>query len=506
MSDFMSYIDVMNAATPKLTVLEKYKFGLELTILKTKEECKGNRLIYPNQERLARRILKSFDESEDLLYLAVVAPTQSGKTGSMIALIDYFVNMDYVPVGHIFIITGLSDKMWKAQTRDRCPECIRNRVFHLNDLTGKFMEQIRGKENVLLIIDELHIAANEDQTLSKVFNKVGLTDPDYCYGHNIKFVEYSATPGGFIKDRKLTGNRFKIIRDDPPLNYVGPIELLNRGSLHPITDLSKRPNVVDLFNFIMDKFWEQPRYHFVRLHKKKEKSKMVQENISELCAQYNEKFNTLPGMFSQDGNIDDIEALLSQTPKKHTFIFMKDKVGCAKTIENKQHIGVWVSRFSNKYSAGPVIQDLRLTGYNVPDDVFVFCNLELIQHYKKWWESDFTISFDALCSSNKQTRGVDSWAKDLLQTRTTSDKSKNLRHFIFDTREEAAKCMIDNFPEWKMNDHYAYRASEPYHMKTAEELALMQYNISTKGRFKRVIRGVDGKFAVYWDGDHPKAP
>lgn len=486
--------------------LAKIIFLAQLETLKIIEKDKGKELIYLNQERLARRMLEAFEENEDLLYLIVIAPTQSGKTGSMIALINHFVSMGYVPVDNIFIITGLSDKMWKAQTGDRCPECLRGRVFHLNDLMGKFMEQIKGKEDVLLIIDELHIAANQDQTLSKVFNIVGLSDPDYCYGHNIKFVDYSATPGGFLKDRKLTGNRYKIIRDDPPPNYVGPIELLNRGSLRPITDLSKRQNVVDLFNFIMDKFWDRPRYHFVRLHKKKEKSEMVQENIYDLCTEHNEKFNTISSMFSQDGNVDDIEALLSETPKKHTFIFIKDKVGCAKTIENKQHIGVWVSRFSNKYSAGPVIQDLRLTGYNVPDDVFVFCNLELIQHYKKWWESDFTVSFDALCSSNKQTRGVDSWAKDLLQPRTTSDKSKNLKYFIFDTREEAAKCMIDNFPDWKMNDRCEYRASEPYHMKTTEELALMQYNISTKGRFKRVIRGVDGKFAVYWDGDHPKAP
>lgn len=486
--------------------LAKIIFLAQLENLKNTEREKGKELIYLNQERLARRMLEAFEENEDLLYLAVVAPTQSGKTGSMIALINHFVSMGYVPIDNVFIITGLSDKMWKAQTGDRCPECLRGRVFHLNDLTGKFMEQIKGKEDVLLIIDELHIAANQDQTLSRVFSKVGLSDPDYCYGHNIKFVEYSATPGSFIKDRKLTENRFKIIRDDPPPNYVGPIELLNRGSLRPITDLSKRPNVVDLFKFIMENFWDQPKYHFIRLHKKKEKSEMVQDNISELCMEYSEIFNTMPSTFSQDGNVDDIEALLSVTPRKHTFIFLKDKVGCAKTIENKQHIGVWVSRFSNKYSAGPVIQDLRLTGYNVPDDVIVFCNLELIQHYKRWWESNLNVSFDALCSSNKQTRGVDSWVKDLIQTRTTSDKSKNLRYFIFDTREEAAKCMLDNFPEWKMSDRHQYYASGSDRMKTAEELALMQYQLSTKGRFKRVIRGADEKFAVYWDGDHPKAP
>ena len=183
------------------------KFYMEFLTLNNREKMRGKSMIYDNQQATADNVRKAFEENEDLLYVLVAAFTQSGKTGAMIALIKYYIVNALVPPENVFIITGLSDVLWKAQTKDRCPETIHSNVFHLNNLNGTFKNVVTGKKDILILIDELHIACesgDKPQTLAKVFEEIGLSNPDYCYENNIKFVEFSATPGKVLRDRKRT--------------------------------------------------------------------------------------------------------------------------------------------------------------------------------------------------------------------------------------------------------------------------------------------------------------
>ncbi len=487
------------------------KFLMEFETLSDREKRKGKSMVYSNQQRTADNVRKAFEENEDLLYVLVAAFTQSGKTGAMIALIKYYVVNGLVPPENVIIVTGLSDVLWKAQTKDRCPETIHSNVFHLNNLNGTFKDVVRGKKDVLILIDELHIACeagDRPQTLAKVFDDVGLSNPDYCYENNIKFVEFSATPGKVLRDRKKTKERFHIIKDTPPPNYVGPRQLLHNGQLCPITDLTDSMDAWRFINFIKRQYGDNYKYHIIRLPKKtddKTAAKIIIKHTAEVhgCGLFE---TSLDLTYAGDGTIDNIENYLSVKPTKHTFIFLKDKIKCAKTIDNKQHIGVWFSRYSKKYSPSAVIQDLRLTGYNVPHDVFIFCNVDIVRSYLVWWDSDFETPFD---EAGRASRGLDQWAIDLINRETDPLRTTNLKWFIFDTRENAVHFVESNFKHinYKMGSARYKANDENYRDKTAKQLAVSQYQLSkSKNRFKRIVCGSDDKYAVYWDGDNSDAP
>lgn len=487
------------------------KFYMEFLTLNNREKMRGKSMIYDNQQATADNVRKAFEENEDLLYVLVAAFTQSGKTGAMIALIKYYIVNALVPPENVFIITGLSDVLWKAQTRDRCPETIHPNVFHLNNLNGTFKNVVTGKKDILILIDELHIACesgDRPQTMAKVFDDVGLSNPDYCYENNINFVEFSATPGKVLRDRKKTKERFHIIKDTPPPNYVGPRQLLHNGQLRPITDLTDSMNASRFINFIISHYGDNYKYHIIRLPKKtddKTTAKRVIKHAAKVdgCG----LFDTSQDLtYAGDGTIDNIENILSVKPTKHTFIFLKDKIKCAKTIDNKQHIGVWFSRYAKKYSPSAVIQDLRLTGYNVPHDVFIFCDVDTVRSYLGWWDSDFENPFD---ETGRESRGLDQWAIDLINRETDPLRTTNLKWFIFDTRENAAHFVESNFKHinYKMGSA-RYKANDENHRdKTAKQLVVSQYQLSkSKNRFKRIVCGSDDKYAVYWDGDNSDAP
>ena len=78
----------------------------------------------------------------------VLSKTQSGKTGSMCATINYFLEdrSNYIPVENIYIITGYSSIEWKSQTIERMPESLEKRVYHRSDLPNTFSTEIKQKK------------------------------------------------------------------------------------------------------------------------------------------------------------------------------------------------------------------------------------------------------------------------------------------------------------------------------------------------------------------------
>ena len=62
-----------------------------------------------------------------------IAPTQSGKTGSMISL-AFHASKHNFKTQHIFVFTPHSSKEWVLQTRDRFPANFKDRILHRNKL------------------------------------------------------------------------------------------------------------------------------------------------------------------------------------------------------------------------------------------------------------------------------------------------------------------------------------------------------------------------------------
>ena len=148
--------------------------------------------LFKNQTDFARTITQKFKQDTQLFNALACALTQSGKTGTMLALIHDMIQELAVPLQNVFIITGYSSKLWVQQTKQRMPDAIKENIFHRNTL-HKFVKHAKNKQNILVITDETHIASAKNQAIHRAFNKLQLFDIDFIYKNNIKLVHFTET-------------------------------------------------------------------------------------------------------------------------------------------------------------------------------------------------------------------------------------------------------------------------------------------------------------------------
>ena len=145
-----------NYTNQKIMSLKKNNILNEIEI----KQLEGSSSIFDNQTQCGMEVVSKLYDRK-IINIMVVALTQSGKTGTMISLIKHYLvdPSNLIPIENIYIITGLSSTEWRNQTRDRMPKMLEERVFHRDNLTSSFTQDIREKKNVLVICDEIQIAA-----------------------------------------------------------------------------------------------------------------------------------------------------------------------------------------------------------------------------------------------------------------------------------------------------------------------------------------------------------
>jgi hypothetical protein len=184
--------------------------------------------IFRNQRDIASEIVSSFKDRK-IINIMVLSKTQSGKTGSMSATIEKFLENNEILTKNIYIISGLSSCSWKSQTIDRMPECLEKNIFHRDELLNVFVDRIKDKKNILIIIDEVQVASQNGQTIYKTFEKAGLLDKQKLYKNDIKILEFTATPDGTIYDLvKWEDASHKILANSGD-GYVSSYDLLSHG-------------------------------------------------------------------------------------------------------------------------------------------------------------------------------------------------------------------------------------------------------------------------------------
>lgn len=356
----------------------------------------GESVIYDNQEECSLAIVSNL-HNKKIINVMIVALTQSGKTGTMSGLIKNYLNdtTNLIPIENIYIITGLSSRDWVEQTTNRMPNSIQERVYHRDNLTSKFVDDIKNKKNVLIIIDEIQIAAKENQTLYKAFKEAGFYNKQNLLQKDIKIIEFTATPDGTIYDLMNWGeNAFKI-KMEPGQGYTSCFDLKNQKRVFQYKDLcgyDKQSgeineelvavNILELKSFI-DKY-EEPFYHIIRTPNGC-LSDVVIDNIKKYINE-DIKYYT----YDKESDIEDINKILIVEPEQHTFIFIKEKLRCAKTL-HKKYLGVVYERYTKSPDDAVVIQGLigRGTGYDDNGKSIYFTNIRSIEKYEKLWNSNF---------------------------------------------------------------------------------------------------------------------
>jgi hypothetical protein len=341
--------------------------------------------VFDNQFQFGKTIAKRFADNQQLRYLLAFALTQSGKTGSMLSVIHHFLNDHSLttPLDNIFIITGISSNDWVQQTKIRFPDSLHKHIYHRNNLVQFFID-IESKRDILVILDEVHIASKRKQSLASIFNILHFDDYDFIFRNQIRFVFFTATPNNisFFQNNPQA----ELVKMLPPGGYTSVFDLVRNDQILPFKDLTDINNVNELKHFILSKF-DSHRFHIIRTH-----SNSIHNNFKQNRTIF--LFKKVWGNhahFIIDDLSFDFNSILSSPPNKHTFIFIKERLRCAKTIL-KLHVGVLYERITISPKLDSIIQGLagRATGYDSHSLLFVFTHLPSIANYYEVWVNHFT--------------------------------------------------------------------------------------------------------------------
>jgi hypothetical protein len=351
------------------------------------------------QEDYATRCLTKFRSGS--VMCSLVAPPQWGKTGMFISLAGKMIDSRVTTPKNTFVITGLPQNEWKAQTYSRLKEAFtytnqwgeediafkEDNVLKLADL-AKRSNVFADVRNCLIIIDECHIASCHEQTIAKAFNHLPLADPREMRLRNIFILNVSATPDNVLyQSNRAWDTTFHspvIVTDYAP-SYTGFQKLLAEGRIHQsIKVKNNEEQLKNLFSHQIPEMFPSPRYHVFRLpHLTGESDEVIQ------CVDL-DKFDVI--VHAQESKMD--LRLLDKAPTKHTIIFIKRFWGCAQTL-NDHYIGVLHDNYYRgdaNYSS--VAQGLagRACGHHRNPSVQVFCDLTAIKEYVDLFDNGYDYS------------------------------------------------------------------------------------------------------------------
>lgn len=443
--------DVMRAQMRKLDLKHRAKHGRSI--------------FFKNQEETATQIIEIL-KNRKIINTMVLAKTQSGKTGIMCTTIKKCmedINI-FIPIENIYIITGLSSLDWKYQTKERLPEALKQNVFHQRELSKRFVNEIKDKKNILIIIDEIQVAARENQTLFKMIKNAGLLDKTQLFEKDIKILEFTATPDGTIYDLMEWKDSSAKILAPPGEGYVSAYDLLKAGRVRQYKDLygyskieekvseETYQNIREIKTLIEDTYY-RPKYHIIRTPTSSKQDRVI-ENLKKVFGQLNYDYTRCDGENNiaqqNESEINDINHTLSVEPKKHTFIFIKEMFRCAKTLV-KTHLGILYDRYRFTLPDDSVIiQGLigRDTGYDNNGTSIVFSNIDTIERYEKLWSSGFenqTIEWyskttkqrDGKTTSSDTYKTARFYSSDESSFSESSQTETDVEVRVFTTEEEA---------------------------------------------------------------------
>lgn len=382
--------------------------------------------VFNNQFQFGKHIAHKF-LNPTILSILAIAPTQSGKTGSMLALIHHMLSLPLLsmPLDHVFIITGHSSVEWLEQTKERFPASMHKRIYHRNNLE-QFAFDISNIHSALIIIDENQIAFAEGQSVHSSFQIADIIDIHSLYKKDIKIVQFTATP---LNVPDFDNHYSSIICMEPPDSYVSIQKLMAQGRVkqykdlcgklpfvdysgvdwrNPRTFIFPQKDIVDNILEIKSHFTEEPRLHIIRtppahLHD------VVISNFIQIFGHKDFRF-----VSEMD---EDLDTLLITKPTKHTFIFIKEKLRCAKTIP-KLFLGVLYERVSLSVLDHVIIQGLagRLTGYHNNLDSVVFTNILSIRRYLSLASNHFSSGFSRFNTFSFKVQETDGFLRPSLNT------------------------------------------------------------------------------------------
>ena len=296
----------------------------------------GKSMIYESQQMKANEIVHHFIEN-DATIVTLVLPPQWGKTGTALCVMYHLSthpdDAKMVLPKNVFMITGMSDTDWVAQTRERLLPIFQKNVYHRNKLASQ-INKFKKIRDSLIVVDECHIGTSKDQTLHSQFQKAGLLNIEFLRSNNIKILMISATPDNIKIEADQWGEHHRTVIPSgdelEPAGYVGFGTLLAEKRVLKAS-LSCEEDVSVIMKTIEERWPRTPRYHIFRVSDKMRDRSTLRDLIDSkgyLCDEHDSK-----------NRINEIDTQLDEAPLRHHFIFIKGFWTASKTLNDK-HIGI----------------------------------------------------------------------------------------------------------------------------------------------------------------------
>ncbi len=338
-------------------------------------------------------------------WIHLAAEMQAGKTGVINALIRLiFIPSNFrkiqISPQNVFIITGMNDNAWKKQTKDRMPKDIHQNIHHLKGLPSVVAAFDRshaspiGFKNILVILDESHIASAVSNTPSRmVFNKMRELCPVEKWAeNNIRLITISATdPAAIIGCGDFT-DLSKMVNLRTSEAYQSVEKLRDQNRLHDTFNLKTEKDIEKLVKIIQDKFPETPNlYHIIRLPTRSKDSD-IETHLRKLVpgchvVSWNCKANAKAADDASSSGSqfeDDINRTLEVEPDVPTFILIKNMFYAAKSLEDR-YCGVLFDRSSSKDDTNCQSLLGRACGYGHSTRTHIYTNLQTVTRYIEIW-------------------------------------------------------------------------------------------------------------------------
>jgi hypothetical protein len=252
------------------TILTQAKFAHHQAAMQ------GTQIVYPNQKHAADRAIQ-FLLMDRTPLVNLVAQPGVGKTGTFLEVAIQATTFPdparRVAVEDLFIVTGMSDTDWLKQTTDRMLPVFRPRVFHRNQLiheATRYAGSGRKGRNVLIIIDESHIAAKPGMTIHQFIATIAgssvdepIQPTDLTKAH-ITILAVSATPGAVLKAPMTGWHKMfhRVVAIKPAETYHGVAHMLKHRRLYKTDSLNG--DFLHKVCHIMTHGFDEKRFHIFR--------------------------------------------------------------------------------------------------------------------------------------------------------------------------------------------------------------------------------------------------
>ena len=352
---------------------------------------------------------KSPSSSDDeRIWVHLQAEMQAGKTGVVWALIRLILknfSKKYElskpgkrPEGwpsfnadNIRLITGMSDTSWKTQTQDRIHDYLAKCVLHnptLDDLTEhlKCLASANGGviKNVLIVIDESHIADCEANRPNEVLKVLSELTQNQMFARNVRVLTISATDPAALVDPRLR----KAVRLRTADTYQSVKTLHEAKRIRDAEEYNDFDNaaIPEIARLIRNHYKGEKLYHVIRLKDGQSREEIKMRLKAELAP---DDCEVIPWDCSskENGENKDLNKLyLKKKPSCHTFILIKQMFSCAKTLCD-QHVGILFERVATKCEDAFILQSLlgRACGYNKSKDTIIFTSKKVVDRYLDAW-------------------------------------------------------------------------------------------------------------------------